>query len=180
MHTQTFISHPTKSYALQHRSKLVYAWGYIDLRFLTQDYIQVWTHMQLCSHSFSDTCILRHRQSLTHKLIDLWFVVRVENSCCRLMKYSRRFNAKYWKTLSGRRVKFLKTCWSHGSRPVQEDLHLAMINISSGFGGGYFTLRGLPDTWGKILIGFGPVNELYTFEVVIFPGHATELLSVDQ
>lgn len=63
---------------------------------------------------------------------------------------------------------------------MQEDLHLAMINISSGFGGGYFTLRGLPDTWGKILIGFGPVNELYTFEVVIFPGHATDLLSVDQ
>lgn len=44
----------------------------------------------------------------------------------------------------------------------------------------FHTLRGLPDTWGKILIGFGPVNELYTFEVVIFPGHATELLSVDQ
>lgn len=87
-------------------------------------------------HGFSDTCILRHRQSLTHKLIDLWFVVRVENSCCRLIKYSRRFNAKYWKTLSGRRVKFLKTCLSRGSRPVQEDLHLAMINVSSGPGGG--------------------------------------------
>lgn len=124
---------------------------------------------------FSDTSILRHRQSLTHKLIDLWFVVRVENSCCRLIKYSRRFNAKYWKTLSGRRVKFLKTCWSHGARPVQEDLHLAVINVSNGSGGGCFTLRGLPlpDTRAKMHIGFGPENKLHKFEAVVFQGPAS-------
>lgn len=122
---------------------------------------------------FSDTRILRHRQSLTHKLIDLWFVVRVENSCCRLIKYSRRFNAKYWKTLSGRRVKFLKTCWSHGARPVQEDLHLAMINVSNGSGWGCFTLRGLPDMRAKIHIGFGPASKLRKSEAVIFQGLAS-------
>lgn len=139
------------------------------------------SHSSLCSgigsyaavqsRGFSDTGILRHRQSLTHKLIDLWFVVRVENSCCRLIKYSRRFNAKYWKTLSGRRVKFLKTCWSHGARPAQEDLHLAMINVSSGSGGGSFTL--LPDAQAKNHIGFGPASQLHKSEAVVFQGRTS-------
>lgn len=135
-YTFAHTSHPALPYGLQHGFKLVYVWGFTDLPYLSSLHSGMGSYAAVQPHGFSDTCILRHRQSLTHKLIDLWFVVRVENSCCRLIKYSRRFNAKYWKTLSGRRVKFLKTCLSRGSRPVQEDLHLAMINVSSGSGGG--------------------------------------------
>lgn len=65
-------------------------------------------------------------------------------------------------------MKFLKTCWSHGARPVQEDLHLATINVSNGSGGGCFALRGLPDTQASIHFGFGPANKLPKSEVVLF------------
>lgn len=68
-------------------------------------------------------------------------------------------------------MKFLKTCWSHGARPVQEDLHLATINVSNGSGGGSFTL--LPDTQAKIHIGFGPASKLPKSEAVVFQGHTS-------
>ena len=70
-------------------------------------------------------------------------------------------------------MKCLKTRWSHGARPAQEDLHLAVTNVSSGSGGGCFALRGLPDARAEIHAGFGPGKKPQKFEAAVFQGGAS-------